>query len=132
LSFYLEYDRGTETTRQLANKLAGYISDPSPGEDGAWCGTRIRMFGKPSVPRSSPWPRRSRTGKRANGFREHSEKEKTQVPDEESAEALVAALPLVKVDRELVGDQEFRNLLAALNFEATYDPRERADPTGSR
>jgi Replication-relaxation len=23
--FYLEYDRGTETTRQLANKLAGYI-----------------------------------------------------------------------------------------------------------
>jgi hypothetical protein len=25
LDFYLEYDRGTETTRQLANKLAGYI-----------------------------------------------------------------------------------------------------------
>jgi hypothetical protein len=23
--FYLEYDRGTETTRQLANKLAGYV-----------------------------------------------------------------------------------------------------------
>jgi hypothetical protein len=25
LDFYLEFDRGTETTRQLANKLAGYI-----------------------------------------------------------------------------------------------------------
>jgi hypothetical protein len=25
LDFYLEYDRGTESTRQLANKLAGYI-----------------------------------------------------------------------------------------------------------
>jgi hypothetical protein len=25
LDFYLEYDRGTETTRQLTNKLAGYI-----------------------------------------------------------------------------------------------------------
>jgi hypothetical protein len=25
LDFYLEYDRGTETTRQLANKFAGYI-----------------------------------------------------------------------------------------------------------
>ena len=25
LDFYLEYDRGTETTRQLANKLAGYV-----------------------------------------------------------------------------------------------------------
>jgi hypothetical protein len=25
LDFYLEYDRGTETTRQLASKLAGYI-----------------------------------------------------------------------------------------------------------
>jgi protein involved in plasmid replication-relaxation len=25
LNFYLEYDRGTETTRQLANKLAGYL-----------------------------------------------------------------------------------------------------------
>jgi Replication-relaxation len=25
LDFYLEYDRGTETTKQLANKLAGYI-----------------------------------------------------------------------------------------------------------
>ena len=25
LDFYLEYDRGTETTRQLANKLAGYM-----------------------------------------------------------------------------------------------------------
>jgi Replication-relaxation len=25
IDFYLEYDRGTETTRQLANKLAGYI-----------------------------------------------------------------------------------------------------------
>ena len=25
LDFYLEYDRGTETTRQLAHKLAGYV-----------------------------------------------------------------------------------------------------------
>ncbi|MEA2509904.1 MAG: hypothetical protein QOG21_1986 [Actinomycetota bacterium] len=55
-----------------------------------------------------------------------------------------AALPLLKVDWELVADQEFRNLLAALNFEATYDPREHeltigvtlipelTDPDGSR
>ncbi|MEA2507891.1 MAG: site-specific recombinase [Actinomycetota bacterium] len=83
---------------------------------------------------------------RANKQRalEAAEKEKTQVPDAESAEALVAALPLLNVDWELVGDQEFRNLLAALNFEATYDPREHkltirvtlipelTDPDGSR
>jgi Replication-relaxation len=31
LDFYLEYDRGTETTRQLANKLAGYIGLQGPG-----------------------------------------------------------------------------------------------------
>lgn len=35
-----------------------------------------------------------------------------QVPDPESAEALVAALPLLDVDWELVSDQEFRDLLA--------------------
>jgi hypothetical protein len=47
------------------------------------------------------------------------------VPDPESAEALVAALPLLDVDWELVSDQDFRDLLAALNFEATYDPTKR-------
>lgn len=48
-----------------------------------------------------------------------AEQEKTEVPDAHSTEDLVAALPLLKVDWELVGDQEFRNELAALNFEAT-------------
>jgi hypothetical protein len=47
------------------------------------------------------------------------------VPDPESAEALVGALPLLDVDWELVSDQDFRNLLAALNFEARYDPTKR-------
>lgn len=37
----------------------------------------------------------------------------------------MAALPLLEVDWELVSDQEFRDLLAALNFEATYDPTKR-------
>jgi hypothetical protein len=46
-------------------------------------------------------------------------------PDAESAEVRVAALPLLKVDWELVSDQAFRDLLAALNFEASYDPRKR-------
>jgi hypothetical protein len=31
LDFYLEYDRGSETTRQLANKLAGYIGVAGAG-----------------------------------------------------------------------------------------------------
>jgi hypothetical protein len=53
---------------------------------------------------------------------EAAEKEATQVPDPESAEALVDALPLLDVDWELVSDQDFRALLAALNFEASYDP----------
>ena len=52
-------------------------------------------------------------------------KEVAQVPDPESAEALVAALPLLDVDWELVSDDEFRALLAALNFEASYDPTKR-------
>ena len=37
----------------------------------------------------------------------------------------MAALPLLKVDWDLVSDQESRDLLAALNFEATYDPTKR-------
>ena len=48
-------------------------------------------------------------------------KEAMQVPDPESAEALVAALPLLDVDWELVSDQDFRALLVGLNFEASYD-----------
>ncbi len=53
------------------------------------------------------------------------EKEAAQVPDPESAEALVAALPLLDVDWELLSDQEFRALLTALNFEASYNPTKR-------
>ena len=56
---------------------------------------------------------------------EAAEKEMAQVPDPESAEALVDALPLLDVDWELVSDEEFRDLLAALNFEANYDPTKR-------
>jgi len=48
-----------------------------------------------------------------------------QLPDPQSAEALVGALPLLDVDWELVSDQDFRALLAALNFEASYDPTKR-------
>ncbi len=36
-----------------------------------------------------------------------------------------SALPLLDVDWELVCDEEFRGLLAALNFEARYDPTKR-------
>lgn len=55
-----------------------------------------------------------------------------------------AALPLLDVDWELVSDQDFRDLLAALNFEASYEPTKReltirvtlvpelTDPDGSR
>jgi hypothetical protein len=43
---------------------------------------------------------------------ETTEKEMAQVPDPESAEALVAALPLLDVDWELVSDEDFRALLA--------------------
>lgn len=46
-------------------------------------------------------------------------------PDPQSAAALVSALPLLDVDWELVGDSEFRDLLAALNFEASYEPHKR-------
>jgi site-specific DNA recombinase len=56
---------------------------------------------------------------------EAAEKETAQVPDPESAETLVDALPLLDVDWELVSDQEFRDLLAALNFEASYDSTKR-------
>ena len=56
---------------------------------------------------------------------ETAEKEMAQVPDPESAEALVGALPLLDVDWELLSDHDFRALLAALNFEATYEPTKR-------
>ena len=56
---------------------------------------------------------------------EAAERERAQVPDPESAEAFVDALPLLEVDWELVSDNEFRDLLAALNFEASYDPTKR-------
>jgi DNA invertase Pin-like site-specific DNA recombinase len=52
-------------------------------------------------------------------------KEAAQVPDPKSAEALVGALPLLDVDWGLVSDQDFRDLLAALNFEASYDATKR-------
>jgi hypothetical protein len=38
---------------------------------------------------------------------------------------LIGALPLLDVDWELVSDQDFRDLLAALDFEATYEPTKR-------
>jgi len=56
---------------------------------------------------------------------EAAERELRHAPDPESAEALVDALPLLDVDWELVSDQDFRALLAALNFEASYDPTKR-------
>ena len=56
---------------------------------------------------------------------EAAEREMAQVPHPQSAEALVGALPLLDVDWELVSDQDFRALLAALNFEASYDPTKR-------
>jgi hypothetical protein len=34
----------------------------------------------------------------------------------------MSVLPLLDVDWELVSDNDFRELLAALNFEASYDP----------
>jgi hypothetical protein len=37
----------------------------------------------------------------------------------------VAALPLLDVDWELLSDQDFRALLTALNFEASYNPTKR-------
>ncbi len=37
----------------------------------------------------------------------------------------MAALPLRGVDWELLSDQDFRALLTALNFEASYDPTKR-------
>ena len=37
----------------------------------------------------------------------------------------MSVLPLLDVNWELVSDNDFRELLAALNFEASYDPRER-------
>jgi site-specific DNA recombinase len=49
--------------------------------------------------------------------------QRAETPDRESAEALVGALPLLDVDWGLVSDRDFRDLLAALNFEARYDPR---------
>ena len=37
----------------------------------------------------------------------------------------MAALPLLDVDWELLSDQDFRALLTALNFEASYNPTKR-------
>jgi hypothetical protein len=54
---------------------------------------------------------------------EAADREIAQVSDPESAQALVDALPLLGVDWELVSDDDFRGLLAALNFEASYEPR---------
>ena len=42
-----------------------------------------------------------------------------------SVPRLVGALPLLEVHWGLVSDQDFRDLLAALNFEATYEPTQR-------
>ncbi len=56
---------------------------------------------------------------------EAAEKEATLVRAPESAEALVAALPLLDVDWELLSDQEFRDLLTALSFVASYNPTKR-------
>jgi hypothetical protein len=42
-----------------------------------------------------------------------------------SVPVLIGALPLLEVDWELVSDQDFRGLLAALNFEASYEPTKR-------
>ena len=46
-------------------------------------------------------------------------------PDPESAEEWIDALPLLDVDWELLSDEDFRALLAARNFEASYDPTKR-------
>jgi site-specific DNA recombinase len=54
-----------------------------------------------------------------------TQSETMRASDSESAAALVDALPLLDVDWEVVSDDEFRDLLAALNFEASYDPRKR-------
>jgi site-specific DNA recombinase len=54
-----------------------------------------------------------------------AERELDHAPDPESAEELVGALPLLNVDWELLSDQDFRALLAALNFEASYEPTKR-------
>ena len=51
---------------------------------------------------------------------EAAEREMAQVPHPQSAEALVGALPLLDVDWDLDSDQDFRDLLAALNFEASF------------
>jgi hypothetical protein len=46
-------------------------------------------------------------------------------PTRSPPKALVGALPLLDVDWELVSDQDFRALLAALNFEASCNPTKR-------
>lgn len=44
-----------------------------------------------------------------------------QRPDARTAEALMEALPLLEVDWELLSDEDFRQLLQILNFEARYN-----------
>jgi hypothetical protein len=56
---------------------------------------------------------------------EAARKEASLTPDPESAQAVVGALPLLDVDWELVSDRDLRDLLAALNFEASYEPTKR-------
>lgn len=44
-------------------------------------------------------------------------------PDPTAAESLISALPLRRINWELLEEDDFRDLLEALNFEARYDPR---------
>jgi hypothetical protein len=43
-------------------------------------------------------------------------------PDHEQAQELVDLLPQLDVDAALLADESFREMLAALDFRATYEP----------
>ena len=43
-------------------------------------------------------------------------------PDREQAQELVDLLPQLDVDAALLADESFREMLAALDFRATYEP----------
>ncbi len=43
-------------------------------------------------------------------------------PDREQAQELVDLLPQLDVDEALLADESFREMLAALDFRATYEP----------
>lgn len=47
-------------------------------------------------------------------------------PDPEPAEDLISALPLLDVDWKLLSDEDFRDLLEILSFEAHYDPESKS------